>query len=229
MSMSKAIPKEQIDYVRQIAWHRTTEEVRTMLNEKFGTDYTYMQVKTLKHNHKIRSGLTGQFEKGCKPWTKGKSIKEICYKPDSYARWDSHRWYKGNRPHNAVPVGTETVDKYGYIKVKVAEPNVWDFKHRIIYEKAYGPIPKGMLVALIDGDKTNLSPENMMLIDRNENGFRHKYAGMYEGSHELGKAVILNSKLKAKIEELDGTREKRKETMDRIKARRKESKNNGQD
>ena len=103
------------------------------------------------------------------------------------------------------------MDKYGYIKVKIAEPNAWEFKHRIIYEKAYGPIPKGMLVALIDGDKTNLSPENMMLIDQHENGFRHRYAGVYNGDHELGKAVILNSKLKAKIEELDGTREKRKE------------------
>lgn len=227
--MGKAIPKEQIDYVRQIAWHRTTEEIRTMLNEKFGTEYTYKQVKAMKNNHKINSGLTSQFEKGHTPWTKGKSIKEICYKPESYARWESHHWYKGNRPYNAVPVGTETVDKYGYIKVKIAEPNVWDFKHRIIYEKAYGPIPKGMLVALIDGDKTNLDPENMMLIDQHENGFRHKYAGMYEGNHELGKAVILNSKLKAKIEELDGTREKRKETMDRIKARRKERKQDGQD
>ena len=75
--MSKAIPKEQIDYVRQIAWHRTTEEIRTMLNEKFGTDYSYNQVKALKNNHKIQSGLTGQFEKGHKPWTKGKSIEEI--------------------------------------------------------------------------------------------------------------------------------------------------------
>lgn len=219
--MSKAIPKEHIDYVRQIAWHRTNEEIQTMLNEKFGTDYTYKQVKALKNNHKIQSGLTGQFEKGHKPWTKGKNIKEICYKPESYARWESHHWYKGNRPYNAVPVGTETVDKYGYIKVKIAEPNVWEFKHRIIYEKAYGPIPKGMLVALIDGNKTNLSPENMMLIDQHENGFRHRYAGMYEGNHELGKAVILNSKLQSRIEELDGTREIRKEKVRKELERRR--------
>ena len=226
--MSKAIPKEQIDYVRQIAWHRTNEEIQTMLNEKFGTDYTYKQVKAMKNNHKIQSGLTGQFEKGHKPWTKGKSIEEICYKPESYARWDSHHWYKGHRPHNAVPVGTETGDKYGYIKVKVAEPNVGDFKHRILYEKAYGPIPKGMLVALIDGDKTNLSPENMMLIDQHENGFRHRYAGMYEGNHELGKAVILNSKLQSRIEELDGTREIRKEKI-RKELERRRNKRHGQD
>lgn len=219
--MSKAIPKEQIEYVRQIAWHRTNEEIQTMLNEKFGTDYTYKQVKALKNNHKIQSGLTGHFEKGHHPWTKGKSIKEICYKPESYARWESHHWYKGNRPYNAVPVGTETVDKYGYIKVKIAEPNAWEFKHRIIYEKAYGPIPKGMLVALIDGDKTNLSPENMMLIDQHENGFRHRYAGMYEGDHELGKAVILNSKLQSRIEELDGTREIRKEKVRKELERRR--------
>ncbi len=225
--MSKVIPKDQIEYVRQIAWHRTTEEVRTMLNEKFGTDYTYKQIKSIKQNHKIHSGLTGQFEKGHKPWTKGKSIEEICYKPDSYARWDSHHWYKGHRPYNAVPVGTETVDKYGYIKVKIAEPNAWEFKHRIIYEKAYGPIPKGMLVALIDGDKTNLSPENMMLIDQHENGFRHRYAGMYEGNHELGKAVILNSKLQSRIEELDGTREIRKEKV-RKELERRRNKRDGQ-
>ena len=226
--MGKVIPKDQIDYVRQIAWHRTTEEVRTMLNEKFGTDYSYKQVKALKHNHKINSGLTGQFEKGHHPWTKGKSIKEICYKPDSYARWKSSVYTKGQRAHNKAAVGTEVIDDHGYIKVKVADPSTWEFKHRLIYEKAYGPIPKGMMLAFIDGDKTNISLDNMMLISNEANGIRRRYRKLTAiGDADIGRAVLMTSRLGARIEELDGTREKRKEDRERRRAR-KERNQNGQ-
>ena len=43
---------------------------------------------------------------------------------------------KGNVPPNHRPVGSERISKDGYIEVKVAEPNKWRLKQRVVYEEA---------------------------------------------------------------------------------------------
>jgi hypothetical protein len=74
---------------------------------------------------------------------------------------------KGNRPQTWVPIGTEVLTtKDQYIKVKVANPNKWKFKHRLVWEQHHGPIPRGMVVSFKDGDKTNCAVGNLELIDR---------------------------------------------------------------
>ena len=41
-------------------------------------------------------------------------------------------------------------------------------KHHLIWEKAYGPIPKGHLVIFADGNRDNFSLENLILISRSK-------------------------------------------------------------
>ncbi len=65
-----------------------------------------------------------------------------------------------------MPLGTEKVQNDGYIRVKVAEPSVWVFKHRLLWEEANGPIPEGHMVTFIDGDKSNFHLENLRLSTR---------------------------------------------------------------
>ena len=57
-----------------------------------------------------------------------------------------------------LPVGSERVNK-GYIYVKVAEPNVWIEKHRLIYESMYGNIPTGHKVIFADKNKRNFAAD----------------------------------------------------------------------
>ena len=86
-----------------------------------------------------------------------------------------------------------------------------------------------MMLAFIDGDKTNISLDNMMLISNEANGIRRRYRKLTAiGDADIGRAVLMTSRLGARIEELDGTREKRKEDRERRRAR-KERKENGQD
>ena len=81
---------------------------------------------------------------------------------------------KGNAPPNRKPLFSERVcPKDGFILIKVPErnpytgfPTRYKHKHVYVYEQEHGPVPEGMVVALIDGDKTNCEPENLMLISR---------------------------------------------------------------
>ena len=50
---------------------------------------------------------------------------------------------KGNVPPNHRPVGSERISIDGYIEVKVAEPDKWRLKQRVVYEEAKGESPEG--------------------------------------------------------------------------------------
>jgi len=72
-------------------------------------------------------------------------------------------------PPNHVPVGTERIDnKDGYVKVKIAEPNVWQLKARIVWESINGEIPPSHIIRFIDGDRLNVTIENLEMISRQE-------------------------------------------------------------
>lgn len=66
---------------------------------------------------------------------------------------------KGQRPHNEVPIGSHRVNSDGFLEVKLTElPGPyymrWKPVHRLIWEEAHGPIPKGHVVAFKPGRKS---------------------------------------------------------------------------
>ena len=78
---------------------------------------------------------------------------------------------KGHLPHNTKPIGYERINKGGYVEVKVkmrpSNPFCNDnfvLKHRFLWEAANGPIPKGHKVIFADGDKTNITLDNLRLV-----------------------------------------------------------------
>lgn len=89
------------------------------------------------------------------------------------------RFQKGAKPHNHKPVGSTRIDnKDGYVSIKVAEPKEWQLLHRYIWEQANGPIPKGMNVQFIDGNRYNIQLNNLELVSKQANMERntiHRY------------------------------------------------------
>jgi len=63
----------------------------------------------------------------------------------------------------SLKVGAETISRKGFILVKVAKPDVWRYKHHIIWEAANGPIPEGQKVCFADKDKRNFALKNLVL------------------------------------------------------------------
>ena len=174
---SKAFPEQIVKYIMANHVGIGPTEMANKLNEEFGTDYIASQVNSYYGNHHLNSGLTGRFEKGHVPANKGKH-------PPTVGRMAETQFKKGNLPHNTKPIGYERISKDGYIEVKVkvrpSSPLCNDNfvpKHRLLWEAANGPIPKGHKLIFADGDKTNTALDNLLLITdaqmarMNQNGF----------------------------------------------------------
>ncbi|MDU4326945.1 MAG: HNH endonuclease signature motif containing protein [Clostridium celatum] len=157
--MAHKFTEEQGRFIREECIGITSFELTKLFNEKFNTELGVNQIRAYKKNHKIRSGLNTTFKKGDEPFNKG--TKGIC-KPNKTS------FKKGNTPYNTLPVGSEAIRDDGYIQVKIAEPNKWELKQRLIYEQYKGKIPKGYKVLFGDGNKRNFSIENLILVSNKQ-------------------------------------------------------------
>lgn len=134
-------------------------------NFQFDVNYTRESINSFRKRLGLKVGRSGQFIKGHAPVNKGTK---------GLMKSNSGSFSKGNRPHNYQPIGTEVLTKDGYIKIKIANPNKWQLKHRVTWEKHHGPIPKGYIVKFIDDNKENCNIENLMLISMKENAVINK-------------------------------------------------------
>lgn len=160
-----------------------------LVNETFGTSYTQKQLNAFYKNHKLNSGLTGRFEKGSVPPNKG--VKGVRY-PGCEATW----FKKGQKSINHKEIGSERVDaKDGYLIVKIAEPDVWELKHRYIYEQANGKIPKGYVLNFKNGDKTDIRLDNLVLLSKAEH-LELTRSKLRSNDTELAETGVLVAKLK---------------------------------
>lgn len=131
-------------------------DVAKAFSEKF-RPITAEQVKGYAARNKLVTGFRAS--EGLAPWNKGKH-----YKASGNA--EKH-WYRtGHMPHNWKPVGTERVTVDGYVEVKVAEPKTWVPKHRLVWERAHGPIGKNEIIVFLDGDRQNCELENLRVVSR---------------------------------------------------------------
>lgn len=140
---------------------RSAKELTELVNSTFGTTYTAGQIKNYRARHHLISGLTGCFEKGHVPHNKGKHT-------GSYPGMVATQFKDGHMPHNHRPVGSERVNRDGYLERKTAEPKTWRLVHVINWEVVHGPVPKGHAVIFKDGDRTNPDISNLLLVTRAE-------------------------------------------------------------
>ena len=146
----------------------TEVDLVNLFNKRFNLNVTRSSIGNQKAKLHIKSGIVGgQFKKGHKPHNKGKKQIEYMCK-ESIEKTKGTRFKKGNIPHNHRKVGSERISKDGYIEIKTKEPNVWNLKHRYIYEMKYGKIPEGFNLIFLDGNKTNLDINNLKLVEKAE-------------------------------------------------------------
>ena len=186
---TKRYPDEIFKFIKKNYKGVGHKEMSSLLNKTFGTNYTQSQIKSFYGNHKLNSGLTGRFYKGHTPANKG---MKGYHTPGSEKGW----FKKGNIPVGHKPIGSERIDnKDGYTLVKTAEPNVWELKHRIIWEKENGPVPEGHVITFLDGDKSNISLDNLALITMAES-LHLTRAGLRSSNPEFTRTGILVAKVK---------------------------------
>ncbi|WP_286749566.1 HNH endonuclease signature motif containing protein [Marinobacter sp. UBA2688] len=158
---------------------------------------SYLAVKNrattlgLKKDPGYMASKPGCFRPGQTSWNKG-----LSYQPGG--RIAENQFKPGHKPQTWVPVGTEAVDKDGYLKLKVSDDRTvpsrynWKFVHVMKWEEYHGqPVPPKHVVRLKDGDKRNFDRENLALVSMAENAILNKFFAM-KNPPEGGFDVLLN-------------------------------------
>lgn len=149
--------EKEDNLLRELAPGRTVYEISEELR-KLGIDRTPAQVRYRK---KYLGIMSGQAQR---PSEKSRATQ---FKP-------------GSLPHNTKPIGYERLSKSGYIEVKVKmRPTALpdgkrcndNFvpKHKLVWEAANGPVPDDCVIAFKDGNRQNVSLENLACITRKQN------------------------------------------------------------
>lgn len=146
---------------------KTAREMSDLLFAEFGVRYSVMQIKGIRNRLRLNSGLTGRFERGNVPANKG--VKGL-----HYAGCEKGWFRKGYKPHNYMPVGTVVMSTDGYLKCKVADPDVWKFVHVMEWEKHNGPVPENCLISFKDGNHRNCDISNLFLLTRGEHAVMNR-------------------------------------------------------
>lgn len=190
-------PQEMLEYVKENARGIGNREMADRCNKLFGTSITQTQMRNFKRNHGITSGLTGRFQKGHIPATKGKKMP-------SHPNSQKTQFKKGHIPHNHMEIGTLSHTTDGYLVRKIGEPDQWELEARLVYEREKGKIPEGKIITYLDGDKDNVSIDNLALItcDVNLELNRKKYRFQ---SPELTQSGILAAQLAVDMRKRKGT------------------------
>ena len=130
------------------------------MNEKFEYQFGLKQISGAIKRYNLKTGFTGYFVKGSEPWNKGTK---------GLTGPNRTSFKKGETIHpNYRPVGSERLNRDGYIEVKIAEPGTWELKHRVVYEKYHGAIRKDHAVIFLDKNRNNFDINNLACVSRQE-------------------------------------------------------------
>lgn len=188
---------EQLEFIEQKQCGITRKKLAEMFTSQFGIKVSGDQMRFLCYKHSWKNGRDGQFQKGSTPPFKGtRGIKKAT----------AGSFKKGIVPANTLPVGSERVTKDGYTLIKSREPNVYELKHRVVWEKHNGKIPDGYCVRFIDNDKSNFNISNLILIPKSVNGLVNVKNQASTTSPDLNRVILKTEELAYKLRRMSSGR-----------------------
>jgi len=195
----KQYTDEQIAYLKELSDRGLfNREITRLFNERFGTSRTENAIQQQRCKYGIKTTARHYWPKGHKPWNAG--MRGVNF------GGEKTQFKKGHKPQTWVPVGSESEDKDGYTKVKIANPNKWAYKHRLVWERHHNrKIPPGHAVLFGDGNKRNFDPDNLILVSRAQLA-RMNQSGLIKNDANLTKTGAIIADLLNKI----GERKKQK-------------------
>lgn len=138
------------------------------------------------------------FRKGHVSANKGQKMSA-----EQYARCGPTMFKPGHKPNNITQVGeirkrSNYKKDLHYMMIKVAEPGDWELLQRNVWEKANGPIPKGMNIIFKDGNYRNCNLDNLEMISDKNLMSRNTIHNQYP--KEIVKTIQLLGTLKRRLD-----------------------------
>lgn len=203
----KLLNDKQVEYLKKIYQGISNRECTRLMNEKFNTSFSCQQIKAQKRNLHLISGLTGRFEKGSRPANPIQKGEHLSVETE---------FQKGHTPKNWVPVGAERKRSDGYIYVKVSDkkgvkyPHLinWKPKHILLWEKEYGPIPEDKLLLFLDGNKENVTLDNLALITKAQRLIMCNKKLIYDDPKLTKEGILIAQTLDATYKKQNALKEK---------------------
>lgn len=141
---------------------------RSQIGAVLGRSASAVQNRALKLGLK-KTDNVGRFGPGNPPWNKGTHwvaggrSAETRFKPGQLS---------GAARALLKPIGAERLSKDGYLQRKVNNDlpiqRRWRGVHILLWESANGPLPKGYAVTFKDGNKQNITLDNLQLTARQD-------------------------------------------------------------
>jgi hypothetical protein len=190
---------KEIKFLRSKVVGRSYAELTALFNKRFGLSKTVRQISGTLKRYNLSNGRDCRFRPGQTSFNKGKKKWWIGGEETQFKR--------GHLTWNKQPVGTERINPDGYAEIKIRNPRTWKAKHKIIWEKAHGKVPKGSVVIFADGNRLNLKLKNLLMVTRAELAVMNHLGLIYTDADitKIGKTI---ADIKIKIGERK--REKRK-------------------
>ncbi|MCL2076058.1 MAG: HNH endonuclease [Betaproteobacteria bacterium] len=140
-----------------------------------------------------------RFKPGHVPWSKGTKGMVIGGKATQFKPGE-----RGGRAlEQYKPIGTERLFD-GFLQRKITDEvpmhKRWRFVHRLLWEEANGAIPPDHAVIFKDGDKRNITLDNLELISRADLMRRNHYR---KYGPEIVKVILLRGAVTRRIKKLE--------------------------
>lgn len=152
--------------------------------------------------------VASRFQPGAAPWNKGKPGTTGLH-PNSRAT----QFKPGRRPQEArnyLPIGSLRITKDGYLERKLTDDPAlaparrWTPVHRLVWEAAHGPVPRGFIVVFRPGAKTtvlaDVTLDRLECISRAEHARRNHPRSR---SPELGALVQLKGAITRQVNRIN--------------------------
>jgi hypothetical protein len=204
MTIHKYTP-EELQFLSDNVARYNFIELTELFNRRFGLSVKY---STLKHMLKRRGIVTERYHQKCTPEriqflknnVKGISHREIQRLFNerfglemTLGQINSILKYRRLRKKVNYPLGSERINKCGYVQVKIKNSRFWEYKQRVVWEKEHGKIPKGHIVIFADDNRLNMDLDNLMLVSQGESAVMNRL-GLKSTDKELTKTGLLIAK-----------------------------------
>jgi hypothetical protein len=166
---------------------------------RLGLHKSHELLSVLSKEKLIKFGSQHTFQPGHVPYNKG--IRHPGYAVGHMAET---QFKKGQCSPNWLPIGSIRYSKDGYQERKAYDtgypPHNWVGEHILLWEKHHGPVPPSHAVCFKDGNKTNITIDNLELVSRADLMRRN---AIHNLPKELVDVIMLNGALKRRVRELN--------------------------